>query len=332
MRDEPSEGEDWAEYHREHPEPSNVFVRAAASGDIETVRRMLGEGAEVDQPDMGFETEYGSTSDMRAPNTFGATALEMAARTRNLEMLKLLYEAGANPAPRDPWHEDRAHSVIGTAIRAGFVEGVRYLVDEQGLALKDEEERSDAWLLVSAIGEEGSVDMLRYLVEEKGLDLREKTENGVTSAARANDRSTPPEFLEYIYSKGGVPSGTQHIWPKMKLEFAESAKKDLENLTGDDFSSLEGAMKFMERYTGHSTLLNGAVFNGNIEKVRIHLKYGADPLEKDDKGVDALGVLARLKTARSVFGYWEEHEEIESLINDALEARRRNAPKGPAPQ
>ena len=326
-----SDEEYWADYYTRYPEPSNAFVRAAATGDIDTVRRMLGEGTDIDQRDQGFKDEYGNMRDMREPNTLGATALEMAARTKNLEMLKFLYEAGAEPFPVDPYYPDRKDSVVDTAIFNGFTEGLRYLVDEQGLPLRDGDE-SEAWIVVHAINEKSSLDLLRYLVEEKGLSLEQKTENGISPASAANGRFGSTEFLEYIYSKGAVPAETQHVWPKMKISFAEGAKKDLEDMTGEDFNSLEGSMKFMDRFSSHSTLLNEAVFNGDIEKVRVHLKYGADPLTKDDKGVDAFGVLQRLKNAgHAIFGYWEEHAEVERMLEDAVRQKQKPTPGAPAP-
>lgn len=326
-----SDEEYWADYYAKYPEPSNVFVRAAANGDLDTVRRMLGEGADINQQDKGFPTEYGSLRDMREPNTLGATALEMAARTKNLEMLKFLFEAGAEPFPIDPYHPDKKGSIVSTALFNGFTEGLRYLVDEQGLPLNDGEE-PEVWLLIHAINSRSSVDLLRYLVEEKGLSLEQKTENGISPASAANGNFPEPGFLEYIYSKGAVPAGTQHTWPLAKISFAEGAKRDLEDLTGEDFNSFEGAMKFMGRYTDHSTLLNEAVFNGDVEKVRVHLKYGTNPLEKDDKGVDAFGVLQRLKNAgHAIFGYREQHAEIEKMLEDAIKPQQKRTPGAPAP-
>lgn len=328
-----SDKEYWADYYAKYPEPSNVFVRAAANGDIDTVRRMLGEGADINQQDKGFPTEHGSMSDMRKPNTFGATALEMAGRTKNLEMLKLLYEAGADPSPADAFNRNiEKSSIVDTAVFSGFTEGLRYLVDEQGLPLHDGEEGAEAWLLVRAISDRSSVELLRYLVEEKGMSLDQKTENGISPASTANSILLPPEFLEYIYSKGAVPTGTQHVWPKLRISFAEGAKNDLEDMTGEDFNSFEGSMKLMDRYASHSTLLNEAVFNGDVEKVRIHLKYGADPLEKDDKGVDAIGVLQRLKKAEGgIYRYWEEHAAVEQLLEDAIRRQQKPTPGAPTP-
>lgn len=58
-----------------------ALLRAAASGDLDEVRRLLQTGADVNQPVDGI----------------GITALMFAARRGDVEMVKLLLKAGANP-------------------------------------------------------------------------------------------------------------------------------------------------------------------------------------------------------------------------------------------
>lgn len=329
MNDDSDERYDYKGFE-DLPEPSNAFVRAAADGDLAKIRRLLAEGADINQHDEGYPSEGGyRIPDMRKPNTFGRTAIEMAVYARNLEMLKFLIEAGANPAPVDPY-EHKPQSLLAQGVYCGFAEGVRYLVEEVNLSFRDAN-RSDAWLLVDSAREKSTVEMLKYLVEERGLDPLLKTENGITAASAANDRKSPPEMLEYLYSKGAVPSGTQHITPLAQVMFAEGAKKDLEGITGSGFNELEKAMDMASRYSSHSTLLNEAVFHGDIEKTRIHLKNGANPLEKDDGGVDAFGVLEHLKSGDiPIFGYWEEHEAVEKALRDSLKPVRGLKFKGPS--
>jgi hypothetical protein len=313
--------------------PSNVFVRAAADGDIETVRRMLGDGADINQRDRGFRGgENWTGRDPRDPNTFGATALEMAIRTKNLPMLKFLFEAGAEPNPYDESRKSRV-SAVSLATAVGFLDGLRYLVDEQKMPLIPEDD-TPAWMLVHAIGEKGSLGVLRYLIEEKGLDPRMKTENGVSAASSANaGYMKDPSFLEYLYSKGGVPQDTQHVNPKAKISFADGAKDDLESLSGQSFNAFEDMMEKMERYGSHSTLLNESVFNGDVDKVRVHLKYGANPLNPDDQGVDAYDVLQalRVQPEESFLRYRPEHNQILDMLNEAVARQAKPSPAAPKP-
>lgn len=332
------------EYFLEHPTPSNAFVRACADGDMDAVRRMISEGTDLDQRDPGFEEVVTDSEgknrtyrmrDMREPNTLGATGMEMAMQTRNLELVKLLYAAGANALSCEDAERYGEHNAITTGISHGFVEGVRFLVDDCGLPLRTADDKGDGWMLVRAMHEEGTFAMLRYLVEEKGVDIHAKTENGLSAAHMACDFRAPPELLEYCYEKNAVPESTQHIGKKLSISFHPEAKKDMEKVTGSSFDILEDASALIDRFGSNSTFLNKSVFWSDIEKVRIHLKHGANPFQTDDQGVDAFGVLKFLREndPRSLFAFTPEHAQIERMLKDELNPRpapgKKPGPKTP---
>lgn len=293
------------------------------------VRRMLEEGADIDQRDRGFAGPDGwFRRDPRNPDTFGETALGMAIKTKNMQMLRLLMDAGASTTTPDPARGGTDYAVL-TAIHYGYTDGLRYLVDECSIPLQARDGRSDSWLLIGAIGSRGSVETLKYLIEEKGIDPAKPTENGLTAASSANEIGVPKEFLEYLYAKNAVPQGTQHIWATGKVEIAGSFRDDFQGVTGRHFSEFEKAMKMSERYTAHSTLLNAAVFSGDAEKVAVHLAHGARPMNADDKGVNAFDVLNRLEMGMSsIYRYRDVHAQVKQMLADA----QKPAPTPPAPK
>lgn len=339
-----AEREYYAEEMKKYPVPSSPFVRAAADGDMDAVRRMIGEGVDVNQRDPGFKIDdKWTTRDPRSPNTFTSTAMEMAVRTHNLEMLKLLHDAGADPDHPD---RDRPSSVVQLALGVGFLDGVRYLVDEQKHPLKDSEGRSPTWLLVNAIRTfedreikdksraSSSVEMLRYLIGEKGIDPAGKTENGVTAASCANGQNVPAEVLEYLYSIGAVPFGTEQVTPLVQVRLHPKLADDLAGMGVDEGLSLfEEASKMSERFGSNSTLLNESVFYGDADKVRIHLKNGASALVADAEGVNAYGVLDILKKQpdTAIFVYHEEHDAVKALLDESVANRPRRKPAQPQP-
>lgn len=341
-------GENDRDYHAEelkkYPVPSSLFVRAAADGDIEAVRRMIGEGADVNQRDPGFKIdENWTTRDPRRPNSFQSTALEMAVRTHNLPLLQLLHDAGADPSLPD---RGRPSSAVQLALGVGFLDGVRYLVDGQKHPLKDAQGRSDAWLLVSAIrtfedrevADNGrrasSIEMLHYLVGEKGIDPAMKTENGVTAASCANGSNVPGEVLEYLYSIGAVPFATAAITSLVEVKMHPQLADDLTGMGVEGGLGLfEEASRISKRFGSNSTLLNESVFYGDVEKVRIHLRNGAGALVGDAEGVNAYGVLDILKKQpdTAIFTYREEHEAVKAALDESLANRPRRRPGAPQP-
>jgi ankyrin repeat protein len=91
---------------------SDQLHKAIEKGDLEAVRRLLAEGADVD----GFDTE------------FYETPLMAALRHRRLEILEALVQAGANPAVEATGFDNAGETAIVVAARTNSPWAVRVLL------------------------------------------------------------------------------------------------------------------------------------------------------------------------------------------------------------
>jgi ankyrin repeat protein len=89
------------------PDGSTPLMWATFEGDVEEVARLLKEGADV-----------------KAINSYGVTAMNLAADTANTELIRLLLKAGADPESPNPDGETALHVVA----RSGNVEAAKLLL------------------------------------------------------------------------------------------------------------------------------------------------------------------------------------------------------------
>ena len=96
------------------------MVQAAQKGDMESLKKLLAEGADINVKDVAFYTPLmaaiysGKTeaalylieqkADINAQDHFGVTPLMLAALYNNMEVATKLLEAGANPEICDRWN------------------------------------------------------------------------------------------------------------------------------------------------------------------------------------------------------------------------------------
>ena len=89
------------------PDGSTPLMRAAFEGDVAEAARLLKEGADV-----------------KATNSYGADAMQLAADTANTELIRLLLKAGADPESPNADGESALHLVA----RSGNVEAAKLLL------------------------------------------------------------------------------------------------------------------------------------------------------------------------------------------------------------
>src|SRR5512147_1881594 len=89
------------------PDGSTPLMSATFEGDVAEAGRLIKEGADV-----------------KATNSYGVTAMQLAADTANTELIRLLLKAGADPESANPDGETALHLVA----RSGNVEAAKVLL------------------------------------------------------------------------------------------------------------------------------------------------------------------------------------------------------------
>ncbi|XP_063236485.1 protein phosphatase 1 regulatory subunit 12A isoform X12 [Bacillus rossius redtenbacheri] len=129
--------------------PECVFLAACSSGDKDEVRRLLGEGADINTTD---------ADDM--------TALHQACIDNNLDMVEFLVENGAdvNRGDNDGWTPLHATS------NCGFVSIARYLIENGANVVAV---NSDAELPLDVAASDDMEDLLQEYITAQGIDCDE---------------------------------------------------------------------------------------------------------------------------------------------------------------
>lgn len=158
------------------PPKTEEFLSAAAEGDINLVREMLGKGAAVN-----------------AKSPDGWTALMISASQGYPDMVKLLLDSGANVNEKN----DKGQTPLIFAAHWGHQKIVSLLV-ERGADVNAQ--MKDGWTaLIDAI-QMGKADVARFLIE-KGAAVNAKTENNWTALFAAVEGGNA-EIVKLLISKG----------------------------------------------------------------------------------------------------------------------------------
>ncbi|MEW6351585.1 MAG: ankyrin repeat domain-containing protein [Thermodesulfobacteriota bacterium] len=140
-----------------------TLAAAASLGDVDTVRRIIAEGADVNMAD--------------GPN--GRAPLIAAAREGHLEVVRVLVEKGARPHAQDSDQE----TALMAAARRGHWDVVKLLL-ENGFHIDAKNMYGQTALMMAT--DEGHVEAVRVLLD-KGADLHAKSMGGLTALALARE-------------------------------------------------------------------------------------------------------------------------------------------------
>ena len=153
-----------------------ALVAAAGNGQLQTVRQLLLEGKYRDYQDAvsrGLQeaSEYGaidvvqllhqSGADINWPNSVNGTALHVAARRGNANLVRFLFEQGATLT------ESRGGVGLLLAARKGHRGVVQILLDH-GANINESDNRYSA---LSAAAKNGDYSMVQFLLN-KGIDIQ----------------------------------------------------------------------------------------------------------------------------------------------------------------
>lgn len=295
---------------------TNPFVRACAENDLTAVRAMLDAG---EDPDQSHYREWVDPEFPEGKSVEYDNGIYIALREKNLPLLQMLCEAGASP-----------FFLLGSSrmaplmslTRSDFVGGLRYLVDRYGIdRMADAVDMpKEKWIMHTVERAPDNLPMMKFMVEELGLDPLYRDADGRSAFRFANSPQAHPCYLEYIYSCGAKPELSTAMRPgsARRVVFTKAAKKDIEAMSDESFAKFEQRQDIARRYLSDSTALNAAVFAGDVAKVGIHLKYGADPLDEDAYGTDAFDVLEALEGGSEASRFFYK-EDAHAKIRDILE-------------
>ena len=258
---------------------SNQFVRACAEGRHDDVLLMIAEGADVDQFDKGFKEGDWQCTDGNEPNSFMQNGLQMAISNKDMTLLRILDEAGADFAfKEDKWIPDPENEgknkkakvtadLLGDMAHAGFYEGFLYLLSHKGFILPtDSDARGN--LLLSAISG-GSMDeceesgsrfaLVKYLIDDQGFDAHFIDNRNRRPLSEAVGRETDSAILKLVLNKGVDPNYDNRVVAKYKISFSDMFKDSVDDQMPGGFSLFERMGNVMKKY--RNTPLSEAVFN-----------------------------------------------------------------------
>lgn len=152
-----------------------ALMTAVKDGNVTTVRRLIAEGADVNERDSG-----------------GDAPVIMAAYLGHADVLRLLLEAGGDVTALDPGMKATA---LHAAAYAGHADTAQLLI-EHGIAIDQQGPYNGYTALHDAIWQ-NNVDVARVLIDA-GADLTIRSNDGQTPAdfARARNRREILALLE----------------------------------------------------------------------------------------------------------------------------------------
>lgn len=246
--------------------------RAGAQDVVEQNRRLISSHADLNHKDM---------------SECGYTALMKAADDGDVESVRILLAAGANPY----WRNADGDSALTVAAHAGYLEIVKLLLtpraDRGGAlmeAIRGGQGELVKFLLAQGVPvngkhfngrtpvmeaiEAGRGDMVRLLIEAKA-DVNAKDDGGCPVLAFAIVKGDADIVSLLLAAKANVDE--RYYFAKTPLiEAVEAGRPDLVRLLIDAKANVNAEDQFL------NTALSSAVKQGNVDMVQILIGAGAD--------------------------------------------------------
>lgn len=167
--------------------PKEPLHMAAMLGDVQMVKKLIAEGVDVNKIDERYE----------------CTALDLAARFGQLEIVKILRKAGARIYVENP----RKEPLVFSAVESGNVEILRFLLSEG--ASKDSRNADGENLLHHAISARHK-EMVLYLIGI-GVDVNAKDKAGRTPLHTVAWVGDLPVIGDLVRAGANVNATTNHL-------------------------------------------------------------------------------------------------------------------------
>jgi ankyrin repeat protein len=269
------------------------LLRACQLGDLAEAGKLLLE--HKDDPAYVNQT-----------NEWGVAAIHIAMKQRNIDLLRLVVEFDANPhQPGRQSDKDRAFPVQ-IAAENGFLEGIKYLVDEMGFDLWPDKTRPAEDLLFHT----DSLQVMKYLVEEKHLDPGKAVKpDGMDLLLHCEMENKPLPLVEYLIEHG-IDLDEEREYNPVHEE-GEPDEPDVDEF-GSDLPSAE-----MRKVYGGLPLIRVS-FNAQAEFVDLYLRHDASPLALNSHNNSAYNAISDLKNPQREFNELS-YRQISRMLQKAIE-------------
>ncbi|MHB9147046.1 MAG: ankyrin repeat domain-containing protein [Candidatus Amoebophilus sp.] len=268
---------------------SLLLLDAAKNGDIELVKYLIGQGAEVNAKDNN-----------------GRTVLLIAAFNGRLATVKWLLENGASLEEKDKY----GFTALLLAAVNGHIDTLKWLL-ANGASLEEKSNNGNTVLLIAAFN--GRLATVKWLLEN-GASLEEKDNNGFTAlliAARNGHLAT----VKWLLENGSSLEEKNNNGYTTLLEAAYNGHLDTVKWLLENGASLEEKNKY-----GYTALLLAAI-DGHLATVKWLLENGASLGEKSNNGYTALllaAVNGHIATVKWLLENGASLEEKDKYGNTAL--------------
>ena len=265
--------------------------RAALNGDVEAVRSWIAAkrnlDATYDEPSTTLESNYSRER--------GVTALMLAARVGQLQIVKLLVEGGANLYAESHWRDgsnprSAFDYAVEDAVKAGRIEVVEYLwTKSDGIRFA---RRLDQHIAAACrrtcddkFGGDAHSNLALFLISVTRDDAA--LGKGISEAACYSQQ--PLQLLAFLDRHAvRFPANTLHC---VVYHPAVRHQRSLEERIAMASFLLDRGADIEQPGTGFTPLM-GAAFAEEIEMVKFLLARGANPNTRNSGGVTAIGVAA----------------------------------------
>lgn len=278
QKEEPEVAETDLAYHQRRMQEADGpgwtdLHRAAATGDVGAVQKLIDQGAPVD-----------------AREQKGGTPLYEAARRGKLEVMKLLLKNGAKA---DDSGQMNKCTPLCVAAEYKQAEAVRLLL-KSGADVNHRSVMGNTPLHQAAMQDwHGDSEIVQILIEEGKSNISLLSNSGCYPlyCAVKNDHTSAALYLLFKGADANFEhkGGTQTLFVAVSNKNVEIVKALLE----------KGAKPNVD-FKGLSTPLQSAIIDRNVEIVRLLLKHKADPNKATSPDKLPLGLAVKLKQVEVV--------------------------------
>lgn len=324
---------------------SNKFVRACAESRHAEVLIMLALGEDVDQYDTGIDEGNGwQAADGNVPNSFGQNGLQVATRNKDLKMLEILDQAGADfnyfeDGYRSPKGQGaRPVDVLKDAVTAGFYDGVIYLQNVKKRFFPTDYDEQGALLIEAIRGARGDksfedqgdrLKLIQYMIEDKGFDANYVGPANQRPLTKAAESDVDHKILEFILECGVNPNYDARPAKKGLTAFRKLAQKDqrmndIFNLIDKNETLLLSRIIYDSIKSPEDSELDDpeplekSIKNAR-KKLDCLLKYGADPYFENNDGYSAIDFFHDITMLRLGIAQTQSADEIHRLLEEAAQ-------------
>ena len=257
--------ESGANIHVEDNEGSySVMLAAIGTGDCNTVRWLIEQGVDVNHCDKN-----------------GFTAVHIAAKQGNLDVLKLLKESGANIHVQN---EMDRNSIMSAAIGTGDCNTVRWLI-EQGVDVNHCSKKGVTAVHIAA--QQGNLDVLK-LLKESGANIHAQTEMGSNSIMSASVGTGDCNTVRWLIEQGvDVNHCDKNGFTAVHIA-AKQGNLDVLKLLKES-----GANIHVQNEMDRNSIMSAAIGTGDCNTVRWLIEQGVDVNHCSKKGVTAVHIAAQ---------------------------------------